>query len=609
MNWRHFQAFVWLRWRLLANGWRRAGKLNFVLMMILVIGVLIASVPLFIGGLLTGMFAFADAKPAWLLYAWDAVIAAFVLLWGVGLLTELQRTESLSMSKFMHLPVSVNGVFVINYLGSLIRLTTVLFAPVMFGFGLGLVLGRGAALLAVFPLSAAFLLMITALTYQFQGWLASLMSNPRRRRTVVVAATMFFVLIFQLPNLLNFMAPWGPRRLADRSNALVEKMEKLKQEAEAGKIGPQEWVRRQEALMESHERETKQELQRAAQQWDRALRVLNWALPIGWLPLGVEAAAEGNLALAFGAFLGMTLIGAASLWRAYRTTIRIYRGEFNAGGRRAKAARATARPRRAGRLLEMRLPGVSEPVAAVALAAFRSLLRSPEAKMASMMPLLIGVVVGASMFKRRPELPVSGRPLAAAGAIIVVLFGMLQMLGNQFGFDRDGFRAFVLSGVSRRDILLGKNLAFAPLMLGLFGPLLAVMQAVVPLRWDHLLAMAPQFVSMYLLFCLMANLVSIYAPLRIAAGSMKPASVKLTPFLLQMLAFMFLFPLLEAPTFIPLAAEAVFEALGWQTRVPIDLLLVLVECAAVVILYHFALNWQGRLLQSREQKILESVTS
>jgi hypothetical protein len=609
VNWRHFQAFVWLRWRLLANGWRRAGKLNFVLMMILVIGVLIASVPLFIGGLLTGMFAFADAKPAWLLYAWDAVIAAFVLLWGVGLLTELQRTESLSMSKFMHLPVSVNGVFVINYLGSLIRLTTVLFAPVMFGFGLGLVLERGAALLAVFPLSAAFLLMITALTYQFQGWLASLMSNPRRRRTVVVAATMFFVLIFQLPNLLNFMAPWGPRRLADRSNALVEKMEKLKQEAEAGKIGPQEWVRRQEALMESHERETKQELQRAAQQWDRALRVLNWALPIGWLPLGVEAAAEGNLALAFGAFLGMTLIGAASLWRAYRTTIRIYRGEFNAGGRRAKAARATARPRRAGRLLEMRLPGVSEPVAAVALAAFRSLLRSPEAKMASMMPLLIGVVVGASMFKRRPELPVSGRPLAAAGAIIVVLFGMLQMLGNQFGFDRDGFRAFVLSGVSRRDILLGKNLAFAPLMLGLFGPLLAVMQAVVPLRWDHLLAMAPQFVSMYLLFCLMANLVSIYAPLRIAAGSMKPASVRLTPFLLQMLAFMFLFPLLEAPTFIPLAAEAVFEALGWQTRVPIDLLLVLVECAAVVILYHFALNWQGRLLQSREQQILESVTS
>ncbi len=145
MNWRHFQAFVWLRWRLLANGWRRGGKLNFVLMMILAVGALIASVPLFIGCLLIGMFAFADAKPAWLLYAWDAIIAAFVLLWGVGVLSELQRTEALSMSKFLHLPVSVNGVFVINYLSSLVRLTTILFAPVMLGFGLGLTLGRGGA--------------------------------------------------------------------------------------------------------------------------------------------------------------------------------------------------------------------------------------------------------------------------------------------------------------------------------------------------------------------------------------------------------------------------------------------------------------------------------
>ena len=30
---------------------------------------------------------------------------------------------------------------------------------------------------------AAFVFALTALTYQFQGWLAALMSNPRRRRT------------------------------------------------------------------------------------------------------------------------------------------------------------------------------------------------------------------------------------------------------------------------------------------------------------------------------------------------------------------------------------------------------------------------------------------
>ena len=36
--------------------------------------------------------------------------------------------------------------------------------------------------LLLFPLLASFLLTVSALTYQFQGWLAALMSNPRRRR-------------------------------------------------------------------------------------------------------------------------------------------------------------------------------------------------------------------------------------------------------------------------------------------------------------------------------------------------------------------------------------------------------------------------------------------
>ena len=38
MNWQHLQAFVWLRWRLLVNQWRRAGAFNAVLMMIVTVG-------------------------------------------------------------------------------------------------------------------------------------------------------------------------------------------------------------------------------------------------------------------------------------------------------------------------------------------------------------------------------------------------------------------------------------------------------------------------------------------------------------------------------------------------------------------------------------------
>ena len=53
-----------------------------------------------------------------------------------------------------------------------------MFVPAMLGLWLGLLISKGWAMLLLLPLLASFLLMVTALTYQFQGWLASLMSNP-----------------------------------------------------------------------------------------------------------------------------------------------------------------------------------------------------------------------------------------------------------------------------------------------------------------------------------------------------------------------------------------------------------------------------------------------
>ena len=38
MNWQHLRAFVWLRWRLLANRWQRGGTVNAVLMTIVAVG-------------------------------------------------------------------------------------------------------------------------------------------------------------------------------------------------------------------------------------------------------------------------------------------------------------------------------------------------------------------------------------------------------------------------------------------------------------------------------------------------------------------------------------------------------------------------------------------
>ncbi len=178
MNWQHLQAFVWLRWRLLWNQWRRAGAINVVLMAILITGALVTVIPLSIACFVLGLYAIPRAAPAHLLYAWDGLVVAFLFFWVVGLVTELQRTEPLSLAKFMHLPVSANGAFLINYVSSLFRLSLIVFGPLMLAFALALVVTKGILLLPVVPAFAAFLMMVTALTYQLQGWLAALDEQP-----------------------------------------------------------------------------------------------------------------------------------------------------------------------------------------------------------------------------------------------------------------------------------------------------------------------------------------------------------------------------------------------------------------------------------------------
>jgi hypothetical protein len=611
VNWQHVRAFLWLRWRLTANHWRRGGAINGLLMMIVAVCAVALVVPLFVACFVGGLFLLPDARPVDLLYLWDGLVVVFLFFWGIGLMTELQRTESLSLSKFLHLPVSVASAFAINYVSSLLRLSLILFVPAMLAVALALVFTKGWLLLAVLPLLVAFLLMITAVTYQFQGWLAALMTNPRRRRNVVVAATALFVLVFQLPNLLNFMSPWQQR--ANQSQALSDELQKLQGEFQSGQFDAQEHVRRQNELMEQHKAASEEAARISSRRLAKTAAIVNLVLPLGWLPLGVMHVAEGKFVPALLGMLGMTLIGAASLWRSYVTTVRIYQGGFTRG-RKIPAAKVAnlvpltklAKPR--ANLLEARIPWLSEQISAVMLASLRSLLRAPEAKMMLLTPIMMAAIFGFMALQRFSDVPAIGRPWVAFGAMVLVLFGLLQLMANQFGFDRDGFRVFVLCAAPRRDILLGKNLSFLPAALALAAALLACVQVACPLRLDQLLAMPLLFLSMFLPFCVLANLLSIIAPMPIAAGSLKPASPKLAAVFLQLALFSTLFPLAVAPAIVPLGAESVLEGFGWTDGAPICLLLALGETAVIVLLYGLVLRWQGKLLQTREQKILETIT-
>ena len=606
MNWQQFQTFLWLRWRLRINQLRRAGTANFVILAVLAGAALVVAVFLFAGCLLVGLFALPQALPGVLLLVWDGLVLAFLFCWCIGLITDLQRSEVLSLDKFMHLPVSPAGGFLINYVSSFFSLTLLVFLPAMLGLALGMILGKGAALLLTLPLLAAFVLMVTALTYQFQGWLASLMINPRRRRTVIVIVTMTFVLICQLPNLVNIFRPWENQEREQIAKRWSEEQAELERSVSAGKITLDQFRQKQE----EHQQQIDQMNQRTWLHVQEAARLINLALPPGWLALGAADAADGQVVPALLGTLGLGLIGAGSLWRSYRTTVRLYTGQFTSGSERSAApvpAPRTEAVASSPALLEKKLPWLSEYAAAITLGSFRSLTRAPEAKLLLLAPILMVVIFGGLLFRHSGDLPEAARPLLLFGVMATILLSMFQLMGNQFGFDRNGFRVFVLCAAPRRDILLGKNLATAPLVLGLAMLVVAILQIISPLRLEHFLALLPLSVSMYLLFCLAANALSILAPLPVAAGSLKPRNVKGIPLLLHV-AFVFVLPMVMAPTMLPLGIEFLAERLGWIAGMPLCLLLSLVECGVVIYLYHLVLDWEGLWLQAREQRILDIVT-
>ena len=85
------------------------------------------------------------------------------------------------------------------------------------------------------------------------------------------------------------------------------------------------------------------------EQIEQTVLLANVVLPVGWLPLGTMAAAERNMLTPLLGLMGMALIGSASLYRAYRTTVRMYQGATT--GRKARRNPRSRRRTASGSLL------------------------------------------------------------------------------------------------------------------------------------------------------------------------------------------------------------------------------------------------------------------
>ncbi|HZR16635.1 MAG TPA: hypothetical protein VFE51_04850 [Verrucomicrobiae bacterium] len=581
MNLEQLQTILWLRWQLTRNQWARSRGVGAVIAAIVILALSVLAVAGFLGALAGGMFGLRAASPQAVMGVWLGLTLLFLFLWFIGLINELQRSESIDLQRLMHLPVGLGQIFVINYLASHLSLSIVIAVPTMTGLAVGLAISRGPAMLLLAPLAFSMVLMVSAWTYFLRGWLSTLMSNPRRRRTVIMGITLSFILLSQAPNLyFNVFRSRPARRSPDFS----------------------EEAQQQRKAQNASSREKLNGLVRAQK-----------FIPPLWVPFAAGALAEGRTLPALLGTVGCLAIGALGLRRAYRDTVRFYHGETGQKTRaRVPAGRVRSTDATGGKtgspFLELRLPGVPEQASALALATLRSMLRAPEVKLAWGSSFLVTVILGASFVLRgAPKIPEAAKPFIGTGAVVFSVFMFVQFLSNQFGFDRDGFRSLILSPADRRLILIGKNLANLPIA-ALFGLILLTLVGF----WVRptILSLAAnlfQLATVVLMAGLAGNLLSILTPYRIQPGSMKPTKMPGLAMLVMILCHL-LFPMAMTPAFGAPLAELLWRQSGWPQGFPVNFLLSLTLAALVGFVYWWTLNPFGRLLQRRETKILSVVT-
>ncbi|MCF7973795.1 MAG: hypothetical protein K9N55_08275 [Phycisphaerae bacterium] len=580
MDIHHLRTILWLRWRLMRNQWKKAGPINAVLSIAVAVGVLTCGLGGSIAGLWAGLFKLSTAKPLALLGVWDALACAFVFMWMIGILTEIQRSESIDISRLLHLPISVKQIFVVNYLVSHLTFSFVLLVPGMVGLCLGLILGKSMTMCLLGLVVSGLIFAVTAWTYCLRGWLVALMSNPRKRRAVIAAVTFTFIVITQLPNFLTHTL--GNRGRHRPQRAAETDPNKAQTEAQ-----------------------TPESLQK---NMPRALQIAHQAVPFLWPGHCAMTLAQGHVLPALWRAAALFGLGVLGLNRAYCMTIRFYHGQTRT--RPAKARHVQSKVTASGRtpLLERSIPGLSQETAVLALASFRSMARAPEIKMQLATQNLMLLFFGAmALVKNSHSIPEAAMPFLPIGAVIFTFFSLSQLMFNQFGFDRNGFRSYLLWPASRHHILLGKNLSFLPIALMIDVTLLVIITLSKKLPLTFAACGLVQVMTAFLLISMVANVTSILIPYRIGHGSLKPTKTRpLTTFL--MIVSSLSFPLFMIPVILVPVAGFFLNRVGWITPEYSNPLLSLILLALIALAYKRTLQPMGRLLQRREQRILEIVT-
>ena len=482
---RILKAFAWIRWRMLVNALDRTGSRDVLERFSLAIeklGPIIAaallipsSLFLLAGGIFAGYLT-ATGGDRIVLQAARYLLFAVPVLAIVGplFLPAADRTNPVRM---LLLPIPRTAMYLAQASSTFGDPWTILMLPLVLGLPIGLAAG-GALLPALVTLVAAllFILVVVGLAALATSLLHLMVRDRRRGGLLALLFIIIIPIVAMLPSMLMSGSSRGNRSSGRQAPAPV-------------------WL------------------------VDAGRRVVSVA-PSEVLVSGVRASVAGDAGRAAAA-LAVLAVTAASLhivgFAAFR---RILDSPGTTGARRSAPMRT---------VWARTLPGLTPGASAVAAAQLRLALRTPRGRSILLSPLALLAIFGLLIYRTGSmdfgAIKVNGGLGLATFASFVSIASILPIAMNQFAVDKAGLTMMLLSPLRTEELLLGKAIGNALIVVGpvLFSILVvfALFPGNSPLQW---LSLVLGLVSVYLLAAPIAAICSAVFPREVDMNSIGRAS-------------------------------------------------------------------------------------
>ncbi len=434
---RYLRALMWLRWRMLMRSLSRGRgrdiveRFSLAAQTLVPIIAIILMVPAALGlgavGFLAGFWAGQPAGATML----TVVHITLMFACGFTLFAPLvfpASSEASGQLRLLLLPIPRGVLYFLQMLGVLADPWLGILLPLFVGIPIGFALsGRPLGALVTLVCGIGMIAIVVGLAMLSASLLQLLLRNRRRGERAMVAAMLGFMLISMLP---SFLVPdFDDARERRRS----ERPGRLERQGDGD---------------------------RSTRPLRRVLSGVGLALPPGQFTAAARAASAGRAGAAAGwtgALMLATFALHAVAWRAYR---RLIETPATSGPRRTRDRAGSTR---------RQVPGLTAGASAVAWAFARLCFRTPRGKIVIFgvvmtLPLLWVLMVRTAefplLFTLRPGLSIGIFGLG----IMLLSLGPLSL--NQFACDGAGLTLQTLMPISDRELLIGKAVGGALVLLG-----------------------------------------------------------------------------------------------------------------------------------------------